>query len=472
MPDWRIQRPSSLRHALRGRGLAEWKIPVLIDSGGIQVFRGNTQLQLRGPATHVDTYDLVRLLDPLPAAATAALQTAADTTCRDYALVPGIGRTPYDDEMAKLLETRPETIRIKDPLLFDLARFVTGLAASVEATNPIRHLLPASHANDEGHLRLKVGKIVDRSLNYRDLVDLVASKAIVIDDKMLQPRPTDPKTKAAIPARFIIRGCRIGHQEKFVRKLKQALGNKTPVAAPMHFHLATAIAKPHPGHIEYLGYAFELFSPTKLKDRAALIAAMAGKAFPRIDTKAIPSKFWNDKKVIPRNPHLITDKKKQEGEQNFHSEAKSPLDGRKTKLRRTYRYKVRKLLDQDNRVEVPGQSTKDADRQKAARAQLEKIDFFDAKSDFPVYERFGFTSIDEFMKAWEWRFEPKTKAQFVTYNAYRHEYRLIEPIAELEKGKTVKPGEFILNFYPTRPSKRVKAFESLTPDDARLYRLV
>ena len=86
--------------------------------------------------------------------------------------------------------------------------------------------------------------------------------------------------------------------------------------------------------------------------------------------------------------------------------------------------------------------------------------------------RFGFTSIDAFMKAWEWRFEPKTKAQFVTYNAYRHEYRLIEPIAELEKGKTVKPGEFILNFYPTRPSKRVKAFESLTPDDARLYRLV
>ena len=75
----------------------------------------------------------------------------------------------------------------------------------MEATKPIRHLLPSSHANSEGQMRLKVGKIVDRSINYEDLVALVTSKEIVVDDKMLQPRPTDPKTKAAIVARFIIR---------------------------------------------------------------------------------------------------------------------------------------------------------------------------------------------------------------------------------------------------------------------------
>ncbi|HME97882.1 MAG TPA: hypothetical protein VKN16_27075, partial [Methylomirabilota bacterium] len=105
MPDWRIQKPSSLRHALRGRGLVEWQIPVLIDSGAIQLFRGTTQIQLtKGPLTHVDQFDVVRLLDPLPKTATTALQTAADTTCRDYAVVPGVGRTKYDDELAKLLD--------------------------------------------------------------------------------------------------------------------------------------------------------------------------------------------------------------------------------------------------------------------------------------------------------------------------------------------------------------------------------
>jgi hypothetical protein len=36
----------------------------------------------------------------------------------------------------------------------------------------------------------------------------------------------------------------------------------------------------------------------------------------------------------------------------------------------------------------------------------------------------------------------------------------------------VKKGELILNFYPTRPSRRVKASEAMTPDDPRLYRLV
>ena len=467
MPDWRIQKPSSLRHALRGRGLAEWKIPVLIDSGGIQVFHGNTQVQLRGPTTHVDKFEVVRLLDPLPPAVTAALQKAANTTARDYALVPG--KTPYDAELAKLLETRPQTIRIKDPTLFDLARFVTRLAESVEATHPIRHLLPASHANSEGQLRLQVGKIVDRSLTYRDLMDLVKSKAIVIDDRMLQPRPVDAKTKAAIPARFIIRGCRIGHQEKFLRKLKEALGSKAPVAAPLHFHLASAIGRPA-GHIEYLGYAFEFFSPTQLKDRAAVVAAMVGKAFPRIDKKTVPGKLWST--WIPKNPHTITDVAKQEGEQVAHTKARSPIDGRRTKLPRTYRYKIRKLFGKDSRVEVPGQSTKDLDRKKAVRAQLVKAKFFDEESGFPVYERFGFKSIDEFMDGWEWRFEPKTKEKFVTYNAFRHEYRLIEPIAELEKGKAVKPGEFILNFYPTRPSRRNKALEPLTPDDPRLYKLV
>lgn len=470
MPDWKVNRPSSLRHALRGHDLIEWQIPVLIASGGIQVFRLGTQIPLdKGPLTHVKQFDTVRLLDPLPKAVTAALQKAADTTCRDYAVVPGIGRTKYDDELAKLLDTRPETIRIKDTLLFDLARFVKELGTSVEATNPIRHLLPSSHANSEGQMRLKVGAIVDRSINYEDLVALVTSKAIVINDKMLQPRPVDAKTKTAIPAQFIIRGCRIGHQEKFLRKLKEALGNKTPVAAPMHFHLATPIKKPL-GHIEYLGYAFELTSPTQLKDRAALVAAMIGKAFPRIDGKAVPSKLWDS--FIPKKPHTITDQKLQEGEQVLQSVAKSPVDGRTTKLPRVYRYKIRKFLGKDNRVEVPGESTKEADRKKAVRADLQKLGYFREKSGFPLWERFGLKSIDEFMDAWEWRFDPKTKSKFVTYNGYRHEYRVIEPVVELEKGKAVKPGELILNFYPTRPSRRVKALDALTPDDPRLYKLV
>ncbi len=468
MPRWQVHRPSSLQHFLRGQKLQEWRIAVLIDNGGIKVFRLNTQIALNGPRTHLKQFDQVELLDPLPASCLAALAKQAKTASRDYALVPG--KTPYDLEMAKLLETRPQTIRIKDPLLFDLARFLPGLGTSTEVTHPIRDLLVASHANAEGLLRLQIGKITDRAVTYNDLLDLVKSKTIVIDQRLLQPRPTDAHG-VAIGARFVIRGCHIGHQVKFMQKLKEALGNKHVVAAPMHYHLATAIKDP-PGHIEYLGYAFEISHPTQFKDRKGVIAGMVGAAFLRIDGKPLPNKLWDT--WIPRKPHWLDPKmvaqNKEEGEQSFVSYAKSPINGKRIGLPRRYTYKIRRLFNKDNQVEVPGSSDRPNDRKKAVRAQLVKVGFFQEKSGFPLFERYGYKSIDEFMDAWEWRFDPKTKSANVTYNAYRHEYRVVEPIAELQGGKPAKVGAFILNYVPTR--RRHKPVEVLSVDDPRLYKVV
>jgi hypothetical protein len=52
----------------------------------------------------------------------------------------------------------------------------------------------------------------------------------------------------------------------------------------------------------------------------------------------------------------------------------------------------------------------------------------------------------------------------------RHEYRVVEPIAELTRGKRVPAGTFILNFFPAKA--RGKSVEVLTPDDARLFTIV
>ena len=147
-----------------------------------------------------------------------------------------------------------------------------------------------------------------------------------------------------------------------------------------------------------------------------MVKAMTSKKFPRIDGKEIPAKLW--KGFIPDKPNKITDQKLQEGEQILKSVAKSPIDGNKTVLPRTYRYKIRKFLGKDNRVEIPGESTKEADRKAAARAQMQTAGYFHEKSDFPIWERFGLKTLDEFMDAWEWRFEPKTKSSF---EAFSHE---------------------------------------------------
>jgi hypothetical protein len=460
---WPVHRGSSLEHFLRGKNVQQWKIPALIAAGAVQVIRGSTAIPLRGPRTHVDQFDVVKLVDPLPPAAIKALQDEADKACRDYALATG--KTPYDDAMRGLLAARPETILVKDPALFELSRFFAGLMTNPVATNPIRHILVGGHANAEGALRLQIDGIVDRGVNYNDLLNLIKSRAVVIDIKMLLPRPNDAR-KVPIQAKFIVRGCHIGHQVKFIDKLRGALGGLVPVAAPIHYHLVTPTRRP-PGFMEYLGYAFELSSPTKLKDRKAVIAAMVGAAFPRIDGKPVPAKFWNEPKVIPKDPHKLDRGKTDEGEQRAVAYARSPVDNKKTGLPRIYRYKLRKLFKDDNAVGVPGKSTKATDRVKAVRDDLVKRGWFQEKSDFPVYERFGYKSIDEFMAAWDWRFKPKAAADKVTYNAYRHEYRLVEPIAELQSGKTAKVGQFILNYFST--SKRHKPVTTLMHEDPRLY---
>jgi hypothetical protein len=438
---------------------------VFIACGAVQVIRLNSPIALtKGPRTHVEQFDKVRLTEPPSRACAAALQKEADTARRDYALAPGT--TQYDIEMGRLLDRRPETIRITDATLLDLVNFVKGIGSNVLFTNPVRHITVASHGNAEGHMRLKIGAITDRAVNYEDLLDLAKSRTIVVDQRALQPRPTDPKKKTSIPPQFIIRGCRIGHQVKFVRKLKEALGNVITVAAPLHYHLVTPVGRR--GSVEFLGYAFELSSPTRLKDRAAVIAAMTAQGFRRIDGSPVPNRVWSA--WIPRNPHWLDPKKTNEGEQRQTSFARSPLDGGRLGLPRDYRYKIRQLFDKANAVDVPGSSDKLADRKKAVRDQLVKRSFFREKSGFPLYERFGNKSVDDFMDAWEWQFEPKARAKKVTYNAVRHEYRVVEPIAELTRGKRVPAGTFILNFFPAKA--RGKSVEVLTPDDARLFTIV
>src|SRR5262245_9291492 len=410
MPQWTVQRGSSLEHFLRLQKVQQWKIAVLIDSGAVQVIRGTSAIPLKGPKTHVDQFDIVKLADPLSTTTEKALEQEAKTACRDYALAPG--PSAYDKVMAAMLKARPETILIDDPSLADLAKFIPGLAASSLITNPIRHILVGSHASSEGTLKLRIGTIVDRSVNYSDLLDLIKSRALAIDIKALLPRPTDASNNK-IQARFIIRGCRAGHQQKFVDKLRGALGGLVPVAAPLHYHLVTATKKP-PGYVEYLGYAFELSNPTQFKNRAALITAMQGASFSRIDGNPLPAKVWD--KWIPKNPHKL-DRGKNEGEQRAVSFAKSPIDRTKLRLPQVYRYKIRKLFSNDNKVSVPGNSTKLDDRVKAVRDQLVQMDWFEDKTDFPVYARFGYGTIEEFIKAWEWRFKPKSAAAEVTYNA-------------------------------------------------------
>jgi hypothetical protein len=456
MPDWRVDVGAPLVAFLRRKGVQQWRIPVIVKFGGVKVLRNGQAIAL-DDKTRVKPYDLVRLLDPLPPAVTSAFQRAVNTDSRDYAFVPG--RKDFDVTMGKAMERRPDTIRFQQSFTDDLHGFVRALGQSALITNPIEDLIVASHANDEGDLFIRIGSISGRSITYEDLEAAVKSKTLEVDREVLQPRPTGGKG-APIPALFIIRGCRIGRQEVYLKKLKEALGGHMPVAAPKHFHVATPIRKP-PGFIEYMAYSFALSAPKRLRNKAAVVAAMIAfrdpvskLAFTRIDRKPVPAKAWDT--WVPKDPN-------REGDQRVFTSALSPVDKKPVKVPRYFRHRVRKLFKNDSQVAIPKRSTKAADRKQAVKDDLIKRDFFKASTPFPVYTRFGYASIDQFMDGWTWTFEPRGRAAKVRYNAARYEYAVIQPITE------VATGELILNFFP---QKRGTPVVKLSEGDTRMFALV
>ena len=110
---------------LRRKQMQSWRIPVMIDCGAIKVFSEGRELPLKkGPKTHVDGGDKIRIEDPLSKQCQEALQQKVDTEARDYAWVPGT--SPFDKAMGKLIEARPRTIRMQvfpgDPIDEDAVR--------------------------------------------------------------------------------------------------------------------------------------------------------------------------------------------------------------------------------------------------------------------------------------------------------------------------------------------------------------
>ena len=110
MIEYEVDRPMALDTFLRRKQMQSWRIPVMIDCGAIKVFSEGRELPLKkGPKTHVDGGDKIRIEDPLSKQCQEALQQKVDTEARDYAWVPGT--SPFDKAMGKLIEARPRTIR-------------------------------------------------------------------------------------------------------------------------------------------------------------------------------------------------------------------------------------------------------------------------------------------------------------------------------------------------------------------------
>ena len=109
--------------------------------------------------------------------------------------------------------------------------------------------------------------------------------------------------------------------------------------------------------------------------------------------------------------------------------------------------------------------TTDAQRLEVLKPLLATRDNLKSTHPYPLYERLGYKSFDEFIKGWTWTFTPKNKAvDELKFNAVRHEYTVILPVTE------IKSGDLILNFYPS--SHKDKVIELLLLDNAKLFETV
>jgi hypothetical protein len=254
---------------LRSNGVQQWRVPILAKYGGVVVIRGKKgpRVPLTDETTPLKAKDVVKLVTPPPKPCADALQKEADNNWRDYAIAPGVDPSvgpQFNERMRKFLRVRTNTILIdlkKDPSMENVQGFLQGIATSEQITNPIRDLIVAGHASGvSGALKIALTPQSTASVvQYEDLEKAVKERSLIVNVALMRPRP-----KGAGPARMRLFGCAVGRAAPFMKKLKEALGGQTLVAAPNNFLVGaefsgTVGGSTFKGQMAYMAYAFRLY---------------------------------------------------------------------------------------------------------------------------------------------------------------------------------------------------------------------
>ncbi len=460
-PDIHVKSETRLEQLLSENGVQLWRVPILAAKGGVKVFRGRKQLKLDDPKIPLKSGDTVRLVDPLPAACTEALQREANDNWRDYAIVPG--GTKFDARMRTFLTARTNTILIQNPLMSTLQGFIQGLATSDEITNPIRHLLIASHATLEGGFKISLypSSKVAEVVRYEDLEDAVAKKTVVIDVSLMMPRPVEADGKSPPELRLI--GCEVGGQKAFMLKFKEALGGQIVLSAPKHRVIGATLTisvASLAGELAYMAYHFRarLPTPEKLGPAAKNQRALMGEFVKLAKTKPQDFVLENGKPVpatswrawIPRDLNANPITKPSDEPRVFPNKVTLPLRKLRTDAPRQFAYiKQRHFFGGVSQMKLAKDTGVDADRKQAVKAGLQKISpRYTEKHAFPEYVRYGYETMDEFMDGWNWQFSYDADKKVLSFDPIRDEYHIWQPITK------VAGGDLVMNYYPTGPAPK------------------
>lgn len=479
-----------LGYRIGRRHWQRWRVSLWIRCGLVYVERRKETTKRTNPKFKVRPADVILIRKKMSGDCRAAfykLKSNADNY-RDYFLTaPLQGLTDiYIASANSALKARPNTVRLSagsGAKVQNLKNVVRLLSLGTRLAHPIRNLYLVSHFHPFGNLSFPLKKedfnpsnyFNFRSIQWSDLESIVSSKIVQIDKKAVLPRPKQNSVNQ--PFHVHIRGCALGTRPKYVDKLRDAFGGHVTVTAPKYWNGFISFNRKgettNVGYVEYMGYDFAVFTPYRAKNRRSLLRLFIHAKLKDIHGKRISSKVW---KVRVRRAWKAmvaerVDLKTEPFLTRIHFRRLSLRPATKFSLDFETEFQAQRLTlfgDSGSFVSHPIPEPKNRrDKKKKyssyvnmIKTQLEKTKDFKSDNPFPVWERLGFNSIQEFMKGFYWDLT-WTDGNKMSFKAIRYRYAFIVPITQ-KKGKRL-----YMNFYPEDRTK--DSYINLVEDDSRFF---
>ncbi|WP_157940111.1 hypothetical protein [Arthrobacter ruber] len=381
----------------------------------------------------------------------------------DYGFVPG--RDRYAKILATVFSHRGTLVRRKG--LATVQGFVKHLADPANRPQPVDDLLVGAHATSQGTIQMKMfPKQVGNDGKLTGTTDFeILSQALQLPENSVKIPDSviDFVLGSPITHSFHFKGCNVGKDRTdrtrnpesrfpFLLKVQEALGSHVHVTAPKHFHGLT----PHKlGSFEYMCYEFVVRMPARLIDtrfegvdtRDHLIDEFKALAYQFVNQELVPDDAWGG--WLPKNVR-----------KERRTQVPSTLGvkyGRVSTVLTPQQYRIDTTPIQFTRkypsaAEIPPAN----DWQAAIRDGIRALYRFKDEHPFPVFERAGYKTFDDFWNGYHWSIAPSGDTLIAT--GRRYIYTLLLAIRDQDEN-------LIFNFYPAPGSTHAAVTTALVETD-------
>lgn len=370
----------------------------------------------------------------------------------DYAFVPGIGDTQLEG-LNSALEFRPNTFSVLVSQTYTLQNFLQALKNGVEILgwDPASDLLLGAHGSSSGDLKLALDDSTAVPANYDSLEKVAVSKTVNIPNEV---------RSANTSVRLL--SCSIGADEckPFLQLLKSVMGNPSSLTAPRFVHSYGVSVD---SIYEWMNYQFLVPGAEQgrkpLPTRDAVVGKFGDANFKYFDGTDIPNEMWEQwvppaaklalKPAVPKvvstdYPVRIQVDNNFSAVLNANATWKSGVQPFDTEP-----------LDYNDVSDIVIPTMLDT--------ELPKIRKYHDPHPYQVYKRYGFKSLNDFIRGWSWTINlvSSNKVKFI---GSRYVYILEIPIT--------KPGtdDWIYNYYRTGQAPVINFTDSNHPN--RLFGVV